>query len=301
VYDAIVAAVSAGLVREEKPLWVAAPGNIPDDHSSPFIPPPSTIIHVSEELRPIEKRQPDVLSEGDNRTTAVTAGLKPVLRSGLSTESPAKPFIAPIPKEQPALWETPRPSVHLMPIGQFYDSYILCESGENLILLDQHAAHERVLYEKLADRSQERRLSVQRLLIPETLDLGYRQAQALEALIPELDRYGFEIEIFGKNSFVVKAVPAILSEREIKPLVMDMLDRILETGLTANPEKAMDTCLKLMACHGAVRANQHLTPPEMTVLIKNLEACSVPAHCPHGRPTWIAWSKQDVERLFKRT
>ena len=301
VYDAIVAVVSAGLVREEKPLWVAAPGNVPDAHPSPFIPPPSSVIPVSEAQRPLEKRQPDILSASDNRTQAATAGLKPVLRSELSIESPAKTFSAPTPKEQPALWEIPCPSIHLTPIGQFYDSYILCESGENLILLDQHAAHERILYEKLADRSQERRLSVQRLLIPETLDMGYRQAQVLEALIPELDRYGFEIEIFGKNSFVVKSVPAILSEREIKPLVMDMVDRVLETSLTANPEKAMEACLKLMACHGAVRANQHLTPPEMTVLIKDLEACSVPAHCPHGRPTWIAWSKQDVERLFKRS
>jgi DNA mismatch repair protein MutL len=287
VYDAIVAAVSAGLVGEEKPVWVPAQNPVQET--------------VSEASRPIEKSQPKSLSPGDFRMPAAAAGLKPVRQSAPPAESQSRHLSAPTPKEQPALWETPRPAVHLTAIGQFFDSYILCESGENLILLDQHAAHERILYEKLANRSQERRLPVQQLLIPETLDLGHRQAQALEFLIPELGRYGFEIEIFGKNSFVIKSVPAILSEREIKPLVMDMVDRILETGLTANPEKAMDACLKLMACHGSVRANQQLTQAEMVVLIKDLEACTVPAHCPHGRPTWIAWSKQEVERLFKRT
>ncbi len=214
-------------------------------------------------------------------------------------DSPA-PFSASRPTDQPQLWEAPQ-TVPLNPIGQFGDSYILCESGENLILLDQHAAHERILYEKLAEKSAEYRIPVQRLLIPETLDLSYRQALILEKLIPDLCRYGFEVELFGKNSFVIKTVPMILSGREIKPLVIEMVDRIIETGLTANLEKSLDACLKLMACHGAIRANQSLTLAEMATVIKELEACRIPAHCPHGRPTWIQWPIQEIERLFKRT
>jgi DNA mismatch repair protein MutL len=284
VYDAIVAAVSDGLVCEETPSW--APSHVQVQAA------------VSEERTFVEKKAMDFVSASNTQSPTIGVGLKPVPIPASPTETPT-PLRPPIPRNQPPLWESSH-SI-LTPIGQVYDSYIICESGENLILLDQHAAHERIIYEKLSDNAAQRRLPVQRLLIPETLDLGYRQAQILENLIPELDRYGFEIELFGKDSFVIKSVPVILSGREIKPLVIEMVDRILETGLTASPEKALDACLKLMACHGAVRANHSLTLAEMSTLITDLEACKIPAHCPHGRPTWIEWSRQDVERLFKRT
>ena len=285
VYDAIVAAVSAGLVHEETPSWA------PSRHHGQAT--------VSEYPARTEKNSP---------YRPFPAGKDPGRKQNVKAtpaasiphaDSPA-PYSASRPTDQPQLWEAPQ-TVALNPIGQFGDSYILCESGENLILLDQHAAHERILYEKLAEKSAERRIPVQRLLIPETLDLSYRQALILEKLIPDLCRYGFEVELFGKDSFVIKTVPMILSGREIKPLVIEMVDRIIETGLTANLEKSLDACLKLMACHGAIRANQSLTLAEMATVIKELEACRIPAHCPHGRPTWIQWPIQEIERLFKRT
>jgi DNA mismatch repair protein MutL len=285
VYDAIVAAVSAGLAHEEKPSWIPS--------KPPIIP------AISEEPARAVKKHPCIIPVSDSCAPDVEAGLKPAKAPSPPPDPPA-PFRPPMPTNQPQLWETPQ-SVHLNPIGQFFNSYIICESGENLILLDQHAAHERILYEKLAEKSMERRISVQRLLIPETLDLGYRQTMILENLIPELCRYGFEIELFGKDSFVIRSVPMILSGREIKPLVVEMVDRILETGLMANMEKSLDACLKLMACHGAIRANQSLTLSEMATVIMDLEACRLPAHCPHGRPTWIQWPRQEIERLFKRT
>jgi DNA mismatch repair protein MutL len=285
IYDVIVAAVSAGLVQEEKPSWALSKFHRPTA--------------ISEELVRTEKKNPCIIPASDSTPPAVRADFK-------FTPVPAPPpdpgarFRPPKPTDQSQLWETPQ-SVNLNPIGQFFNSYIICESGENLILLDQHAAHERILYEKLAEKSTERRIAVQRLLIPETLDLGYRQALILEKLLPDLFQYGFEIELFGKDSFVIKSVPMILSGREIKPLVIEMVDRIMETGLTANMEKSLDACLKLMACHGAIRANQSLTLAEMATVIKDLEACRIPAHCPHGRPTWIQWPRQEIERLFKRT
>ncbi|MBI5591815.1 MAG: DNA mismatch repair endonuclease MutL [Deltaproteobacteria bacterium] len=287
IYDAIVAAVSAGLSHEEKPSWT------PSKPQGPTA--------ISEEPVRAEKKYPYIIPASDNRAPATVADLKSDRASASAqTPDPPVPFRPLRPKDQPQLWETPQ-SVNLNPIGQFFDSYIICESGENLILLDQHAAHERILYEKLADKSVERRIPIQRLLIPETLDIGYRQALILEKLIPDLCQYGFEIELFGKDSFVIKSVPMILSGREIKPLVIEMVDRIMETGLTANLEKSLDACLKLMACHGAIRANQSLTLAEMATVIKDLEACRIPAHCPHGRPTWIQWPRQEIERLFKRT
>jgi DNA mismatch repair protein MutL len=287
IYDAIVAAVSAGLVHEEKPSWA------PSKHLGQTA--------ISEAPARAEKKYPYTLRPSGNEASARRADF--ISAPGSAPDAPPDPpapFSPPRQKNQPQLWETPQ-SVNLNPLGQFFNAYILCESGENLILLDQHAAHERILYERLADRSMERRISVQRLLLPETLDLGYRQALILEKLIPDLCRYGFEIEIFGKQSFVIKSVPTILSGREAKPLVIEMVDRIMETGLSANMEKALDDCLKLMACHGAIRANQSLTLAEMAAVIKELEACRIPAHCPHGRPTWIQWPIQEIERLFKRT
>lgn len=287
IYDVIVAAVSTGLVHEEKPSWALSKRLGPTA--------------ISEAPARAEKINPYTRPASGNGVSARRADLKPTSGSApdLPPDPPA-PISPPRPKDQPQLWETPQ-AVNLNPLGQFINAYILCESGENLILLDQHAAHERILYERLADKSMERRIPVQRLLIPETLDLGYRQALILEKLIPDLYRFGFEVELFGKNSFVIKAVPMILSGKEIKPLVIEMVDRIIETGLTANMEKSLDACLKLMACHGAIRANQSLTLAEMATVIKELEACRIPAHCPHGRPTWIQWPRQEIERLFKRT
>ncbi len=286
IYDAIVSVVSAALGLEEKPSWT----------------PPSKLLapaSISEEPARTESRYPFIppSSGGNSPGAGSNDAFTPV--PALPPET--QPFTrSPKPTDQPQLWETPQ-AARINPIGQFLNAYILCESGENLILLDQHAAHERILYEKLADKSGQHRTSVQRLLIPETLDLGCRQALILEKLIPDLCRYGFEVEVFGKDSFVIKSVPMILSGREIKPLVIEMVDRILETGLSADLEKSLDACLKLMACHGAIRANQSLTLAEMTAVIEDLEACRIPAHCPHGRPTWIQWPRQEIERLFKRT
>jgi len=286
VYDAIVAAVSTGLAQEEKPSWA------PPKRFGPTT--------LSEELVRTGIKYPDTLPSSDCKSPAMSADFKSTPLSAPQTD-PQALFRTPKPAaDQTQLWESSQ-SVHINPIGQFSDTYIICESGENLILMDQHAAHERILYEKLADKSTERRIPVQRLLIPETLDLGYRQALILEKLIPDFCRYGFEIELFGKQSFVIKSVPMILSGREIKPLVVEMVDHIMASGLTANLEKSLDACLKLMACHGAIRANQSLTLAEMAVVIKELEACRIPAHCPHGRPTWIQWPRQEIERLFKRT
>jgi DNA mismatch repair protein MutL len=286
VYDAIVAAVSAGLIHEDKPSWT------PSSRPGPAA--------ISEALFRAEKKDPYAISASYGNSPATGADFKSTPSLPTPPPDPQTLFRPPKPADQSPLWEPPQ-TTHLNPIGQFSDTYIICESGENLILLDQHAAHERILYEKLADKSLERRIPVQRLLIPETLDLGYRQALILEKLIPELCRFGFEIELFGKDSFVIKSVPVILSGREIKPLVIEMVDRILETGLAANLEKSLDACLKLMACHGAIRASQSLTLAEMASVIKDLEACRIPAHCPHGRPTWIQWPRQEIERLFKRT
>jgi DNA mismatch repair protein MutL len=184
-------------------------------------------------------------------------------------------------------------------LGQFQDIYIVCASNQDLIVLDQHAAHERILYEKL---QQARKVAPesQGLLIPETMDLNYRDANVLEMFLPELSALGFEIEPFGGNTFAIKSVPALLGEREIKTLVVAMIEKWIEDGSEKVAEKAIDDSIKLMACHGAIRGNQRLRSVEIEAMLEQLDACENPSNCPHGRPTWIKLSKGFLEKAFRR-
>lgn len=200
---------------------------------------------------------------------------------------------------QAALWEKKRFG-DLRVMGQFHNTYILCESADGLVLIDQHAAHERILFEKLKDRSSSASKPAQKLLIPETIDLGYIEADILTKLIPDLKELGLAIEPFGGNTFVVKSVPALLGNREIKPLVIEIVEKMAQIGFTPGLEKAIDQCLMLMACHGAIRANQHLSDGQVKELLDQLDKCDNPSHCPHGRPTWISWSTRSLEKSFGR-
>lgn len=185
-------------------------------------------------------------------------------------------------------------------IGQFHHSYIVCESEDGLILIDQHAAHERVLYERLKHRSKSLGRMAQKLIVPETIELGYREADILGKLTPEFDELGLEIEPFGGNTFVVKAVPVLLSEREIKPLIVEIVEKIASIGFSPGLNETVDECLKIMACHGAIRANQMLSDEQIKGLLDQLDKCNNPSHCPHGRPTWIQWTIKSLEKSFNR-
>ncbi|MCJ7540271.1 MAG: DNA mismatch repair protein MutL, partial [Desulfobacterales bacterium] len=173
-------------------------------------------------------------------------------------------------------------------------------SGDGLILIDQHAAHERILFEQLKNRFKDARKTSQKLLIPETIDLGYRESKILERLIPNLNELGLEIAPFGGDTFVVKAVPLLLINKEVKPLVIEMVEKTAQIGFSFGMETVLDRCLELMACHGAIRANQRLSDKEIRELLVQLDTCDQPSNCPHGRPTWIRWSFKDLEKLFKR-
>ncbi len=200
---------------------------------------------------------------------------------------------------QTPLWSKKRFS-DLRVIGQFHDTYILCESAGELVLIDQHAAHERIFFERLKNRSLDSRTTAQKLLIPETFDLGYREGKILEKLIPDLNELGLEIEPFGGDTFVVKSVPALLKDRAVKPLVIEMVEKMAQIGFTPGLEKAIDACLMLMACHGAIRGNQRLSDKEIKGLLEQLDGCDQPSNCPHGRPVWIRMTLKDLEKMFKR-
>jgi DNA mismatch repair protein MutL len=204
----------------------------------------------------------------------------------------------PAPKQQ-FLWRK-RPFSDLKVIGQCHDTYILLEYDQGLILLDHHAAHERILYESLKKKSSEIKKGSQQLLVPETFDMGFAESDILEKIIPSFENIGLYIEPFGGNTFVVKAVPALFEGKEIQPLIREIIEKILETGIFRDLTSTMDTSYKLMACHGAIRAGQKLSQMQIKGLLQQLDECETPSNCPHGRPTWIRWELKFLEKSFHR-
>jgi DNA mismatch repair protein MutL len=200
---------------------------------------------------------------------------------------------------QSDLWEK-RDFDSLRVIGQLHHTYMICEADDGLILIDQHAAHERVLYEQLTRRGENQRTPSQTLLVPETVELGFREVQALEVLMPQLQELGLDVEPFGGGTVVVKSVPGFLAGREVRPLLMEMAEAAGGSAGPSDPQAVLDFCRQRAACHGAIRAGQVLSPEQMQALLKQLDDCGNLSHCPHGRPTWIRYDIGTIERDFKR-
>ncbi|OIN94842.1 MAG: hypothetical protein AUJ48_04400 [Deltaproteobacteria bacterium CG1_02_45_11] len=285
VHEAVKRAVSQTLELADRPQWTST--RVPEKKLSEKQ--PYVCESVAHYLR-LEKETP----WQDPQSSAVCP--IPTIRKGPKTDLPPAPGL---PAEQSSLWGK-KFLGDLRIIGQLHNTYILCESDEGLVLIDQHAAHERILFEQLKKRSSASTKESQKLLMPEVMDLGYKEAGLLEKLIPDLQELGLEIEPFGGNTFVVKSIPAILEGREIKPIITEIVEKMVETGFTPGLEKAIDECLMLMACHGAIRANQPLSDKQMKALLSQLDKCENPSNCPHGRPTWIRWTKYFLEKSFKR-
>ena len=228
----------------------------------------------------------------------------PIRRSAAEPAAPpskADSGHAPSARAQRELWDQP-PFSQMTVIGQFKNTYILCEADAALYIIDQHAAHERIVYEKLLkEREQSGAGPVQNLMIPETVELSYRESAAIAELIPDLEAIGISVEPFGGSTFIVKSLPALISEQSARPLLTEIAETVVEAGYRPGLDKTIDACLTLMACHGAIRANQALTQKEIRALLAQLEQCENPYHCPHGRPTVIHWSHEALEKKFGRT
>jgi DNA mismatch repair protein MutL len=202
-------------------------------------------------------------------------------------------------EEQKRLWDR-KPYKDLRFIGQLHRTYIVCESAEGLVLVDQHAAHERIRFEQLKRMADRFNQASQKCLVAETLDLSYAEAETTRRLIPELSRFGLEIEPFGGNTFAVKAVPALLKGAAIRPLILEIIDTATELGIKEGMEKAIDACLVVMACHGTLRSGQEVSDEEIKKLFLQLGECENPSYCPHGRPIRVEWPLRDLEKSFRR-
>ncbi|HEL3832649.1 TPA: DNA mismatch repair endonuclease MutL [Stenotrophomonas maltophilia] len=185
-------------------------------------------------------------------------------------------------------------------IAQLHGIYILAENAEGLIVVDMHAAHERIGYERLKNAHDGIGLQSQPLLVPITLAVGEREADTAESEAETLAALGFEVTRAGPGSLHVRSIPALLAHAEPEALLRDVLTDLREHGQSRRVASARDELLSTMACHGAVRANRRLTVPEMNALLRDMEITERSGQCNHGRPTWARFSLAEIDRWFLR-
>ena len=185
-------------------------------------------------------------------------------------------------------------------IGQYLNSYLLCQADDELVLIDQHAAHERIGFERLRKQLASDGIESQSLLFPMVLELEHREAAVLAENMDDFARFGFEVEAFGGRSFTVKSVPALVADVDVERLVRDLAAELNEIGRAAQLDDEIERVLAVLACHSMVRANQALSQSEMQQLLHDLAAIEFGSCCPHGRPIMHRLSKREVEKLFHR-
>ena len=190
-----------------------------------------------------------------------------------------------------------RPAVPLKVVGQLQSTYIVAEGSEGMYLVDQHAAHERVVFDRICQRREERGTASQPLLAPVSVELTPSHSTTLQDNLEAVNSYGFQLEPFGERGYLLRAVPAVLTSDDPGKALIDILDLATLEGLTRQKEDIMAASI---ACHAAIRAGQAMTEPEMRALLEQLEATPNPHTCPHGRPTMVHFSSYHVEREFGR-
>jgi DNA mismatch repair protein MutL len=185
----------------------------------------------------------------------------------------------------------------MRPLGQAGTTYVIAEGPSGLYLIDQHAAHERVLFERFMTSLTASSVAAQPLLAPLMLELTPSQASLVTSFAPSLQEHGFEVEPFGPGGFLLRAAPAGLRREDPAKAFVELLDLLPREDSPADPRRRVAASL---ACHAAVRAGQALAEQEMRDLIQQLEACDTPQTCPHGRPTMLHLSADELARRFAR-
>jgi len=185
-------------------------------------------------------------------------------------------------------------------LAQLHGIFILAQNNEGLVLVDMHAAHERITYEGLKDAQQGEGIRSQPLLVPVSLDVSEREADICEEKQDWFRALGFETSRMGREQIVVRQVPALLAESDVAALVRDVLSDLLEHGNSQRIQDSVNELLSTMACHGSIRANRHLTINEMNALLREMEQTERSGQCNHGRPTWVQVSIEELNKLFLR-
>lgn len=185
--------------------------------------------------------------------------------------------------------------------GQVHENYIIAQTATGMVIVDQHAAHERLVYEKLKNQMAENGVAAQALLIPEIVELSDGDCARLLEVADELSRFGLGIEPFGGGAIAVRETPAILGEVNARAMILDILDELADQGSSNKVQAKVEAILSRVACHGSIRSGRWMRAEEMNALLREMEATPHSGQCNHGRPTYVELKLVDIERLFGRT
>ena len=281
------------------------------------VPPDEVDVNVHPAKREVRfVRERDAFSSVQRAVRGTLLASSPIVEAGVSLASPGAQ--GPVPAVAPSFAFTldavgpapmaqgtsaafvPQPEAmpRLRVLGQVSGTYLVAEGPDGMYLIDQHAAHEQVLFDRLLRQWEEHHPEVQPLLEPMPVDLTPEQMEAAQEALPVVEALGFQMEPFGEGTWLVRAVPAMARQVSIPRLVQELLDPQRDPTLAGSPTHY--ALAASIACHSAVRAGQALDPQEMTALVESLERCRNPRHCPHGRPTTIRLSTHMLEREFGR-
>lgn len=229
----------------------------------------------------------------------------PSPQSLLATAEPLRKETPPVPASLPdRAGETEPPGHNLLVIGQFDDLYIFCKNSEGLLVIDQHAAHERLLYERLRRQYLSGKVASQVLMFPETVELSLFQSKLAERNGEEIARLGFSVRDFGGNTYIIAAIPALAGTAAPRELFLDVLEQFgseTETGRRGDSGGFLDHILASLACKAAVKSGTSLTGMEIDRLLAEMARADLFSHCPHGRPVLKQFSRDDVKKWFYRT
>lgn len=189
----------------------------------------------------------------------------------------------------------------LEPVGQVLGTYLVCQGPGRMVLIDQHAAHERIAFEKMRQQRREAKVAVQPLLVPLSLELDAGRAAVAEAECGRLTELGLDLEHFGGTTWMVKSCPAALGQAKLESLVLDLLDELKAVDQTTPYEERIDALLSCAACHTVVRAGDRLENAEIKSLLEQMDRIDFGAHCPHGRPVFVEYPEATLARMFHRS
>jgi DNA mismatch repair protein MutL len=223
-------------------------------------------------------------------------GPRPVSQRGFAETAPVFARV-----EEPVVDESPLDAPLGAARAQVHGTYIVSQTRDGMILVDMHAAHERLVYERLKRQRAEHGVAAQALLIPEIVELSAGDAARLLDFAEPLRALGLSIEGFGAGAIAVQETPAILGKVDAAGLIRDLLDEIADLGDPTALEARIDAVLSRMACHGSIRSGRQMRADEMNALLREMEATPHSGQCNHGRPTYVELKLADIERLFGRT
>jgi DNA mismatch repair protein MutL len=230
---------------------------------------------------------------------AAAAG--PAVREEPAPEYERAPVAETASLRQPGLWRAaPEGFARLRFVAQVFDGYLVCDAGDRLVVVDQHAAHERIIFERLRARVAERPVERDALLVPETIHVSRTELAALAEHAELLEQSGIEGEPFGDETYLLRSVPRSLHGRDVAEVVRAVAADLASDGVTRAADAARERVLATIACHAATRVGQRLAPTEAAALLEQMDAAAVNAHCPHGRPVAIQLPRSQLEALFGR-